>query len=68
VNRITVRRFFRRVLNQLFTPYCRHRFRPAAVDGKPARYCDLCDRTDALTPSEYYQQFGERGWRWTAEI
>ena len=42
---------------------CLHSFRPASLNGKPARHCFLCDKTDTLTPEEYFSAFGERGWK-----
>lgn len=42
---------------------CLHSFRPASLNGKPARHCFLCDKTDVLTPEEYFSAFGERGWK-----
>lgn len=39
---------------------CPHSYRPALVDGRPARVCRICEATQELSPEEFYAHFGER--------
>jgi hypothetical protein len=42
---------------------CPHSFRPARVNDQPGRFCSICEKTEELTPEEFFAQFGEHIWQ-----
>ena len=38
---------------------CYHTWRPARIDGKPARICRICEYFEEMDDASFYAHFGE---------
>lgn len=51
-------KWLRDLVHALLDAKCPHKWRPAKVMGKPARYCNICEEVEMLTPENFYAYFG----------